>query len=49
VGKEPLRTLATFRRLPGGDAGEVLFGMNLLHDATGTLTEGDDVTVVEGA
>jgi len=36
-GKEPLRTLATFRR----EDGKVWFGMNLIHDAEGTLSTGD--------
>ena len=41
-GKEPLRTLARFRR-----AGtKVLFGQNLVHDDTGTLRAGDLVEVL---
>jgi uncharacterized protein YcbX len=36
-GKEPLRTLATYRR----EDGKVWFGMNLIHDAEGTLSVGD--------
>jgi uncharacterized protein YcbX len=36
-GKEPLRTLATYRR----EDGKVWFGMNLIHDGEGTLAVGD--------
>jgi uncharacterized protein YcbX len=44
AGKEPLRTLARFRRLDGGSA--VYFGQNLVHlDPTGTLRVGDEVGV----
>lgn len=35
--KEPLRTLATFRKR----GGEVLFGQNLIHEEAGTLRVGD--------
>ena len=38
-GKEPLRTLATYRR----SEGEVFFGRNLIHDALGTVRVGDPV------
>jgi uncharacterized protein len=38
-GKEPLRTLATFRK----SEGEVYFGRNLIHDALGTVSVGDSV------
>lgn len=38
-GKEPLRTLATFRRWDG----KVWFGMNLIHDGPGRLRVGDPV------
>lgn len=38
-GPEPLRTLATYRRV----GGQVLFGRNLLHLGTGTLRVGDPV------
>ncbi|MCL6414743.1 MOSC domain-containing protein [Aestuariirhabdus sp. Z084] len=41
-GKEPLQTLSTYRRQKGG----VMFGQNLVHKETGTLTVGDEVTVV---
>jgi uncharacterized protein len=40
-GKEPLRTLATYRRDGGG---EVLFGRNLIHSSAGTLRVGDPVS-----
>lgn len=38
-GKEPLRTLATYRKSDG----EVFFGRNLIHDALGTVRVGDPV------
>lgn len=41
--KEPLRTLARFRRA----GNKVLFGQNLIHDHTGTLRTGDPVEVVQ--
>ncbi|NHN89324.1 MOSC domain-containing protein [Acetobacter conturbans] len=41
--KEPLRTLATFRKQEGG----VMFGQNALVSRTGTITEGDAVEVLE--
>ncbi len=41
AGAEPLRTLATFRRSEEG----VLFGMNAVHDGTGTIALGDAVEV----
>lgn len=43
-GKEPLRTLATFRKRPGG----VMFGLNVIHRATGTIRVGDPVRVLRG-
>ncbi|HEY8468551.1 MAG TPA: MOSC N-terminal beta barrel domain-containing protein [Longimicrobiales bacterium] len=43
-GKEPLRTLATYRRGPNGG---VLFGMNAIHRARGTLRVGDAVEVLD--
>jgi uncharacterized protein YcbX len=44
TGKEPLRTLAQFRR-----AGtRVLFGQNLIHDDIDTLRIGDPVEVLQG-
>ena len=42
-GKEPLRTLATFRKRDG----EVMFGQNLVHYGTGPLSVGDAVEVLE--
>jgi MOSC domain-containing protein len=43
TGKEPLRTLAKFRRA----GNKVLFGQNLIHDDTGTLHTGDPLEVVQ--
>jgi len=40
-GKEPLRTLATYRKFNG----EVFFGRNLIHDALGTVRVGGPVEV----
>lgn len=45
VGTEPLRTLATYRRMATGG---VAFGMNLIHHTTGWLAVGDRV-IVAGA
>jgi uncharacterized protein YcbX len=43
-GKEPLKTLATFRRVPA-DPTDVNFGINLIHETKhGTLRLGDAVT-----
>lgn len=42
-GKEPLRTLATYRKVDG----KVLFGQNLIHAGTGRVRVGDEVEVVE--
>ena len=42
-GKEPLRTLATFRNADG----KVLFGENLIHDGPGPVRPGDPVEVLE--
>lgn len=39
AGKEPLRTLAEYRKRDG----EVFFGQNLIHDETGVLRVGDSV------
>lgn len=41
-GKEPLRTLATFRRVQGRG---VMFGQNLVHLSTGELRRGSEVEV----
>jgi uncharacterized protein len=38
-GKEPLRTLATYRRFDG----QVFFGRNLIHDSLGTVRVGDPI------
>ena len=40
-GQEPLRTLATYRR----QGGEVMFGQNVVHENTGRLRVGDQVTM----
>jgi uncharacterized protein len=37
--QEPLRTLATYRRIRG----EVMFGQNVVHEKTGRLQRGDEV------
>ncbi len=42
-GKEPLRTLASYRRAEGA----VWFGVNLIHDGEGALRVGDAVSVRE--
>ncbi len=44
AGKEPLATLATYKR---DGAGKVIFGMNVIHEATGTLALGAPVTMSE--
>jgi uncharacterized protein len=41
-GREPLRTLATYRRVNG----EVMFGQNAVHETAGTLRLGDTVRPV---
>lgn len=43
TGKEPLRTLATYRRV----GGKVMFGQNLIHDSLGELRVGDEVRLLE--
>ena len=40
-GREPLRILGKYRNLPDG----LIFGMNLIPDATGTIRVGDEVTL----
>ena len=45
LGKEPLRTLATYRRRRDG---KVLFGQNLLHEGAGVIRAGDAVEVLAG-
>ncbi|MEE9424288.1 MAG: MOSC domain-containing protein [Methylococcales bacterium] len=42
TGKEPLRTLSKYRR----QNNKVMFGQNLLHDNTGRLHIGDQLTVI---
>ena len=42
--REPLRTLATFRNVPGRG---VMFGQNLIHDGSGVLHIGAEVAVLE--
>jgi len=42
--REPLRTLATFRNVPGRG---VMFGQNLIHDQSGVLHVGAEVAVLE--
>jgi uncharacterized protein YcbX len=44
-GKEPTRTLATYRRHDG----QVWFGQNLVHGRTGRISVGDSVDIVEFA
>jgi uncharacterized protein len=44
-GKEPLRTLATFRKWDEA----VWFAVNLVPDTLGTITVGDEVRVLDGA
>ncbi len=44
VGKEPLRTLATYRRIEGGG---VMFGQNLIHENQGLLRVGDSLKIVQ--
>lgn len=44
-GKEPLKTLAAFRR--GADTGQVYFGWNLIPETTGRIRVGDAVEVLE--
>jgi uncharacterized protein len=42
-GVEPLRTLATYRKV----GGKVLFGQNLVHEGVGTLRVGDAVSILD--
>jgi len=44
-GKEPLRTLASYRKV----GGKVFFGQNAIPDATGRLRIGDVVEIVSSA
>jgi uncharacterized protein YcbX len=43
-GKEPLRTLSTYRRTPDG----VIFGQNCIHHGPGSMRIGDEVSVEPG-
>lgn len=45
AGREPLRTLATYRR----DGSKVMFGQNVIHRSAGILTLGDPVTVLSAS
>lgn len=45
TGKEPLRTLATFRKKDG----EVYFGQNAIHRNPGSLSVGDPVSILQTA
>jgi hypothetical protein len=45
-GREPLRTLAGYRRAPDG---KVLFGQNAIHLSTGVMRAGDVVSVLDSA
>ena len=45
MGKEPLRTLSTYRK----EGSKVLFGQNAVHRRAGSIAIGDHVTVVEAA
>ena len=42
--REPLRTLATFRNVPGRG---VMFGQNLIHDQSGVLHVGAEVELID--
>jgi uncharacterized protein YcbX len=42
-GQEPLRTLATYRQVPGRG---VMFGQNLIHLSTGVIRVGDPVELI---
>jgi len=42
-GREPLATLATYRRVEN----QVMFGQNLVHEGVGGLAVGDEVTVLD--
>ena len=44
--REPLRTLATYRHVRGKG---VMFGQNLIHTATGSISVGDPVEILEPA
>jgi uncharacterized protein YcbX len=44
-GREPLRTLSTYRTVDG----QVLFGQNVVHEGRGVIRVGDPVSIVKGA
>ena len=44
-GREPLMTLATYRRV----GNKVMFGQNLIHEGTGKLVVGDELAVLDPA
>lgn len=44
AGPEPLRTLATYRKV----GSKVMFAQNMIHDAPGRIAVGDAIAVVEG-
>ncbi|OGC02411.1 hypothetical protein A2V82_02160 [candidate division KSB1 bacterium RBG_16_48_16] len=43
TGKEPLKTLATFRKVNG----KVMFGQNLVHETPGRVSVGEQVDILE--
>lgn len=43
MGKEPNKTLATYRKFPRG----IMFGMNLIHHNLGTISIGDELVIEE--
>jgi uncharacterized protein YcbX len=43
-GREPLRTLATYRKVQGRG---VMFGQNLIHQSTGVICVGDPVDIID--
>jgi uncharacterized protein YcbX len=46
-GKDPLRTLAGYRRRAGGEKGGVIFGCNFNHEGEGVIAVGDPVKILE--
>src|ERR1051326_1705563 len=46
-GKEPLRTLSTYRKNPYPGENGVVFGRNFNHTGTGTIKIGDEFEVLE--
>lgn len=44
IGREPLKTLSTYRRV----GGKVMFAQNAIHDGLGTIHRGDVVLCIEG-